>query len=67
MLLARSTYFGLDKARALAVLKEVHAAVSKWRKVATSREVGLRAAELDDFATAFEHEQMDAAAALTSK
>jgi serine/threonine-protein kinase HipA len=34
MLLARSAYFGLNKAQALAVLKEVHAAVSSWRKIA---------------------------------
>ena len=66
MLLARSAYFALDKAQALRVLKEVYAALSKWRQVATSSEVGLRPAELDDFATAFEHEQMDAAAALAS-
>jgi serine/threonine-protein kinase HipA len=64
MLLARSAYFALDKAQALAVLTEVHAAVSGWRQVATSPEVGLRPAELDDFATAFEHEQMAAVEAL---
>lgn len=62
MLLARSPYFGLDKTQALTVLKEVHAAVSNWRQVATSPHVGLRPAELDDFATAFDHAQMDAAA-----
>lgn len=64
MLLARASYFALDEAQALAVLGEVHAAVSKWRQVALGPEVGLRPAELDDFAPAFEHEQMDAAAAL---
>lgn len=66
MLLARSDYFALGNARALAVLKEVHAAVSSWRQVATSPEVGLRPAELNDFAMAFEHEQMDAVAALAT-
>lgn len=64
MLLARASYFALDAVQALAVLGEVHAAVSNWRQVALSLEVGLRAAELDDFMPAFEHEQMDAAAAL---
>lgn len=64
MLLARAPYFALDKEQALAVLGEVHAAVANWRRVALSAEVGLRAADLNDFAPAFEHEQMDAAAAL---
>lgn len=64
MLLARAPYFALDKEQALAVLSEVHAAVANWRRVALSAEVGLRAADLDDFAPAFEHEQMKAAATL---
>ena len=64
MLLARAPYFALDKAQALAVLGEVHAAISDWRRVALSAEVGLRAVDLHDFAPAFEHEQMEAAAAL---
>lgn len=58
MLLARADYFGLDQAQARAVLAEVHAAVANWRQVALSAEVGLRQVELDDFAPAFEHEQM---------
>jgi len=64
MLLARAPYFALDKEQALAVLGEVHAAVSNWRQVALGPEVGLRATDLDDFAPAFEHEQMEAAAEL---
>lgn len=64
MLLARAPYFALDKAQALVVLGEVHAAVARWRRVALSAEVGLRAADLDDFAPAFEHEQMKVTAAL---
>ena len=67
MLLARASYFALDEAQALAVLGEVHAAVLSWRQVALSPEVGLRAAELDDFAPAFEREQMDAAATLLGR
>lgn len=64
MLLARASYFALEPAKALEALGEVHAAVSRWRPVALSPEVGLRPAELDDFAPAFEHPQMEAAAAL---
>ncbi|MCZ2441084.1 MAG: type II toxin-antitoxin system HipA family toxin [Burkholderiales bacterium] len=67
MLLARAPYFALSTEQALSVLEEVHAAVSNWRQVALGSEVGLRAAELDDFAPAFEHEQMDAAAALLDR
>jgi len=63
MLLARAPYFALDPEQALAILAEVHAAVSNWRPLALSPEVGLRLAELNDFAPAFEHEQMEAAAA----
>ncbi len=67
MLLARASYFAPDEAQALAVLGEAHAAVSSWRRVALCPEVGLRAVEPDDFASAFEHEQMDAAAALLGR
>lgn len=63
-LLDRAAWFELDAAQALAILAEVHASVSAWRKVALSPAVGLRRDELDDFAPAFEHEQMDATAAL---
>lgn len=64
MLLARASYFAMDEQQALTVLGEVHAAVSNWRNLALGPEVGLRATELDDFALAFEHEQIDAAATL---
>jgi len=64
MLLARASYFALDEAQALAVLGEACAAVSRWRQIALSSEVGFCATELDDFAPAFEHKQMDVAAAL---
>ena len=61
MLLARCTDFELDQQQAIAVLAQVHAAVSDWRTLAGSSAVGLRASELDDFAPAFEHDQMEAA------
>ncbi|MBU9834584.1 type II toxin-antitoxin system HipA family toxin (plasmid) [Rahnella aquatilis] len=64
MLLARSTYFSLNRADALAALADVHAAVLNWRQVALSAAVGLQASELEDFAPAFEHEQMEAAQGL---
>ncbi len=64
MLLARASYFSLTNEEALAVLAEVHAAVANWREVALSPEVGLRVDELDDFAPAFEHEQVAAVSAL---
>jgi serine/threonine-protein kinase HipA len=67
MLLARSTYFALDREQALAVLAEVHEAVASWKSVAVSPEVGLRPEEWGDFATAFEHEQMEAVTAFIKK
>ena len=62
MLLARAAYFGLDEQQARAVLSEVHHAVANWRQVAQSPEIGLRPLELNDFAMAFEHDQMTIAA-----
>lgn len=67
MLLARAPYFAMDEKQALVALGEVHAAVSNWRHVARGPEVGLQAAEMDDFAPAFEHEQMAAAAAVLGR
>lgn len=61
MLFARCDYFGLRRDQALVVLAEVCAALSDWRRVALSPEVGLQERELDDFAPAFEHEQRRAA------
>lgn len=66
MLLAHAPYFPLDKKQATEILAEVHMAVSGWRQLALGAEVGLRTNELDDFATAFEHGQIDAVAALLS-
>jgi len=66
-LLARAPYFALDRDQALAALGEVRAVVSDWRRVALGPEIGLRAPDLDDFAPAFEHEQMESAAALLKR
>lgn len=67
MLLARAAYLALEMDQALAILAEVHIAIANWRKLALSPEVGLRPAELEDFAPAFEHEQMEAAASLLKR
>jgi len=61
MLLDSADYFALNNIQALGILREVHGAVAQWRKLALSAEIGLTLRELDDFAPAFEHEQMDAA------
>lgn len=60
MLMAQARYFSLPPAEAVRVLAQVYAAVRDWRTMARSQEVGLLARELDDFAPAFEHDQMDA-------
>ncbi|MGC4367702.1 type II toxin-antitoxin system HipA family toxin [Hydrogenophaga sp. R2] len=67
MLLAHAGHFGLgDPATARAVLADVVGAVSQWRTLAMSADVGLTRPELDDFAPAFEHTALDEArAALT--
>jgi len=64
MLRARADYFALNKEQAQHIVAQVYATVMDWRRIALSAEVGLHAHELKDFAAAFEHEQMDAAAAL---
>ncbi len=65
-LLGKAAYFYLERSQALTVLAEVHAAVRDWRQVALSKEVGLSQRELVDFAPAFEHAEMEAAAGLNS-
>ncbi len=61
-LLGQAAYFYLEQSQALAILAEVYAAVKDWRHIALSREVGLSQRELADFAPAFEHAEMEAAA-----
>ena len=63
-LLDKADYFHLARPQALAVLAQVHGAVSEWRALATGAGVGLTATEVEDFAPAFEHLEMDAAKAL---
>lgn len=64
MLLDHANYFSLGSpGAALQVLSEVMAAVSNWKAVALTPEVGLTRKELDDFSPAFEHEASQAARA----
>lgn len=57
-LLALCGYFALTQTQALVVLREVVNAIANWRQLALSASVGLKNHELDDFAPAFEHEQI---------
>lgn len=66
MLVARAQWFELTREEALEVVRIVHKVVAGWRSLALSKEVGFTAKELDDYAPAFEHEQMKAAQALIS-
>ena len=53
-LLDQAARFELSQPQAQATLKEVAAAVKRWKDVATSAEVGLQTHELNDFRPAFE-------------
>jgi len=61
MLMAQASYFSLPPTEALQVLAQVYASVREWRAAALGSDVGLLSRELDDFAPAFEHDQMDEA------
>jgi serine/threonine-protein kinase HipA len=56
--------FMLTQQQARAILADVVKAVSNWRVVARSAEVGFKPAELEDFAPAFEHGELNVAKAL---
>jgi serine/threonine-protein kinase HipA len=57
-IVSRAGYFRLNVAAARRVLTQVYTAVLGWRQVATSAEVGMSRQDLEDFAPAFENEQM---------
>ncbi|CAN7451895.1 type II toxin-antitoxin system HipA family toxin [Polaromonas sp. LjRoot131] len=63
-LLAQAARFELAPPDALRILAEVVAAVVQWRTVAVSSEVGLLPRELEDFAPAFEHAELEEAKGL---
>lgn len=54
-LMAVAAYFKLDKEAAIEILAEVERTVSNWR--VRGRELGMSAAELEQFADAFEHRE----------
>ena len=64
MLIDHASYSGLNEAVAQRVLREMWFAMSRRREVAIKPGMGLSAKELGDFASAFEHEQMDRAKTL---
>ena len=60
-LMSQAPRFSLNKEQATAVVQEVVDAVLQWRTVGQSAEVGMTKQELDAFALAFEHPELDAA------
>ena len=61
MLMGQAAYFKLQPNEALRVLSEVYTAVRGWRAVALGADVGLQASQIEDFAPAFEHQEMEEA------
>ena len=59
MLKARAAWFALNDQQATQTVAEVRQAVSAWREVALSADVGLQRRELEDFSPAFEHGAME--------
>lgn len=57
-------YFRLDAPAVQRVLGKVHKAIKEWKSVATLAEVGMSERDIEDFAPAFENEQMRIAKAL---
>lgn len=64
-LMSVAAYFKLDKKSATRILGEVEKAVSTWRLL--GREIGMSAAELDQFADAFEHREREVALSILQK
>ena len=65
-LLDQCAYFALTSTQALNVMSDVCKAVKSWRNTALGVAVRLQPHELDDFAPAFEHDQMEKALRLVS-
>ena len=66
-LLEKSGCFHLSASEARAVMREVHGAIRRWRSLAMSAEVGLTPVEVEDFAPAMEHSEMEMAYALSTQ
>ncbi len=60
-LLSEATYFGIARNEAEALAGHIAVKLASWRRVALSREIGLRAEELTELAPAFEHRDAEAA------
>jgi hypothetical protein len=63
--LAVAARFGIQAPAAKSILREVFTAVSAWRR--TGARLRLKAATLDAYASAFEHELMAEARSLLAK
>jgi serine/threonine-protein kinase HipA len=57
--LSAAERFKLKPAESMKILREIHAAVSRWREI--GRQLRIKAATLDAYASAFDHELMDEA------
>ena len=66
-LMDQCVYFALTSLEALKVLSDVYRAVKNWKMTALNITVGLKLDELDDFAQAFEHDQMEKVQSLLGK
>ena len=62
LLEAAAGYFGLSLIPARAIISQVAAATRTWRDVA--RQLGMRAAEIERMASAFEHDDLSRALTL---
>jgi serine/threonine-protein kinase HipA len=65
-LLGQAARFSLKPQGAVQVIAEVVQAVTRWREIAVTPQVGLTLAELDDFEPAFEHQDLRDAIALAA-
>lgn len=66
-LMDQCVYFALTSLEALKVLSDVYRAVKNWKMTALNITVGLKLDELDDFAQAFEHDQIEKVQSLLGK
>ena len=58
-LMGQASQFSLSRDQSLAIVRQVVGAVLQWRVLGLSAEVGMTAQELDEFALAFDHPDLD--------
>ena len=63
-LMSVAPYFRVDTARATTIIRDVEAAVARWRE--EGRALGMSTLELDQFADAFEHDERETARKLAN-